>query len=343
MNKSNLVLLLLLSLVFSSPLFAQETSPTPRLPQGTDDVDVVRVTTTVVTVPVSVMDRQGRFIPDLRKEDFRIYDEGIEQEVAFFETADQMFTVALLLDTSDSTKFKIRDIQDAAIVFLNQLRPTDQVVVIAFDKNVYLMTEPTGNRDEIESAIRSAHAGGGTGLYNAVAAAIEQRLDKIRGRKALVLFTDGVDTESRGASYESTLRAAEELDALVYSIQYKTDRDVAKGRADDSSANGLYGSGVQLVTARGEPLDVAYKRGNLYLRMLAEKTGGRFFYAASPQNLSESFARIAAELRQQYSLGYYPKDRSTEGKRRRLKVRVSKPDVVVRARKDYVFRPKPER
>jgi Ca-activated chloride channel family protein len=330
MIKSNVVPLLLLTLIISSHTFAQRQEPACGPPQEADD-EVVRVSTSVVTVPVSVMDRQGRFIPDLRKEDFRVYEEGVEQEVAFFENADQPFTVALLLDTSDSTKFKLKEIQDAALAFLEQLRPADRVIVIAFDSRVYLMTEPTDDRSKTVAAIRRTEAGGGTSLYDAVASTVDRRLNKIRGRKAIVLFTDGVDTYSIGASYDSTLRTAEELDALVYSIQYRTDSDARTGT--------LNAMGGQLMTSKGEPLDVAYKRANLYLRLLADKTGGRFFSATSPKRLSESFERIAAELRQQYSLGYYPKDQAAGGKRRLLKVRVGSPDVVVRARGSYVYKP----
>src|SRR5205085_3110179 len=148
-----------------------------------------------------------------------------------------------------------------------------------------------------------------------------------------VLFTDGVDTSSKRASFESTLRAAEELDALVYTIQYSTDDDVAGGRTGVQNP-----VGGQLVTAKGEPLEAAYKRAGLYLRMLAGGTGGRSFRAGSSVLLAEAFRRIAEELRRQYSLGYYPKNRSPEGKRRRLKVRVSMADAAVRARDSYIYK-----
>ena len=337
MPKPKAVVLLLVVLVISSRAFAQQQKPTPAQPAATDD-DVIRVDTTFITVPVSVMDRQGRFIPDLQQSDFHLYEEGVEQEIAFFETADKPFTIALVLDMSESTKFKLKEIQDAANGFLAQLRPEDRVMIVAFDKGVYVLAEATNDRAVLAQAISRARTGGGTSLYQAVDVVMGERLNRISGRKAIVLFTDGVDTASAGSTYLSTLRTAEELDALAYAIQYNTYDDVVGAQsghgAGDQDARGI------LVTAKGERLDVAYKRANLYMNLLADKTGGRFFYAASPKALTEAFERIARELREQYSLGFYPQTR-VAGKSRQLKVRVNRPDVAVRSRKSYLYKAPP--
>ena len=159
---------------------------------------------------------------------------------------------------------------------------------------------------------------------------VNQRLSRVRGRKAIVLFTDGVDTSSTGATYQSTVHLAEELDALVYSIQYNT--------YDDATNIARRGASVQVLTALGERLDVAYARANRYLRLLADKTGGRFFYADNVKNLTEGFARIALELRQQYSIGYYPKSDGIKIERK-IKVRVNVSNVVVSARRGYAYKP----
>jgi len=334
MSKLTAVSLLLLMILISSRAFAQQQKPTPDQPAVATD-DIIRVSTTLITVPVSVMDRQGRFIPDLQQSDFHLYEEGVEQQIAFFETADKPFTVALLLDMSESTKFKLKEIQDAANGFLTQLRPDDRVMIVAFDKGVYVLAEATSDRSVLAKAISRARTGGGTSLYEAVDVVMGQRLNRISGRKAIVLFTDGVDTASSSSTYLSTLRTAEELDALAYTIQYETYDDIVSAQsghgADDQDARGI------LVTAKGERLDVAYKRANLYLNRLADKTGGRFSYAASPKSLMEAFERIAKELREQYSLGFYPQTR-VAGKSRQLKVRVSRPDVAVRARGSYMYK-----
>jgi len=107
--------------------------------------DVLRVDTTLVTVPVSVLDRQGRFIPNLKREDFTLLENGNEQSIAFFETAEKPFTVALVLDTSASTQFKLSEIKAAALEFAKQLRPQDRVLVVTFNSEVLLLTEPTND------------------------------------------------------------------------------------------------------------------------------------------------------------------------------------------------------
>ncbi|HEX6623700.1 MAG TPA: VWA domain-containing protein, partial [Pyrinomonadaceae bacterium] len=130
--------------------------------------DVVRVETTLVTVPVSVRDRDGRYAPDLRREDFHIFEEGIEQRIAYFATVDQPFTVALVLDTSGSTDLRLDDMQEAAIAFVARLKPQDRVLVIAFDDRFDVLAEPTSDRAALTKAIRRARSGGGTRLYDAV-------------------------------------------------------------------------------------------------------------------------------------------------------------------------------
>src|ERR1700749_4640057 len=116
--------------------------------------DVVSVNTSLVTIPVSVRDRQGRYAPDLRREDFRVYEDGVEQQVAYFAAVDQPFTVALVLDTSGSTEFSIGDIHRAASAFVEQLKPADRVTVISFDDSIDVLCEPTSDRQELNRAIR---------------------------------------------------------------------------------------------------------------------------------------------------------------------------------------------
>jgi Ca-activated chloride channel family protein len=315
-------LLIILFVVISS--YGQEQNP----PQQVAGDDVVRVSTTLVTVPVSVMDREGRFIPGLREKQFHIYEDGIEQRIAYFDNAEKPFTVALMLDTSDSTRFKLKDIQNAALEFIDELRPDDRVVVAAFDKNVAVLAEATNDRRVLTTAIHRLNTGGSTGLYNAIDVIINKRLNRIRGRKAIVLFTDGVDTASQSATYEGTLRFAQELDSLIYPIQYDTFEDLRK-QATEMNA--------QMVTTRGETLSVAYARAERYLRQMADKTGGRFYYAGNLKTLRDVFKSIAEELREQYSIGYYPKG-DGQSVERRIKVKVDAPRAVIKARRGYMYK-----
>ncbi len=196
-------------------------------PEEVSEGDIVRVNTTLVSIPVSVMDRDGKYIPNLRKEDFRIWEDGVEQQVAYFASTEKPFTVALLIDTSGSTQYKLGEIQDAAIAFVNQLRTDDRVMIVSFNDKIRVLTpQPTNDRALLRGAILQTEAGNGTRLYDAVDQVINQYLNHIEGRKAIVLFTDGVDTTSKHASYEDNVRDAEELDALIYPVEYDTSADV---------------------------------------------------------------------------------------------------------------------
>jgi VWFA-related protein len=335
----------------------QPSAQSPTINSGPEEVDagdVIRVDTTLVTLPVSVTDRNGRYIPNLTKEDFRLWEDGVEQQVAFFASVDKPFSVVLMIDTSGSTRFRIEDIQDAAITFVNQLRLDDQVMVVSFDDDVRILTEFTGNRGRLRDAIRQARTGDGTKLYEAVDLVINQRLNRVSGRKAVVLFTDGVDTTSRRADYASNVRDAEEADALIYPVQYDTYSDVNSGgstwpgaQRPNSPADiliqilgGIGGgrtggggrSGGGIGSSRSD-----YEQANRYLRDLAERTGARQFQADSTSNLASAFGNIAEELRRQYSLGFYPKRPPQQGQRRQVRVRVNQPNLAVRARDSYIF------
>ena len=321
-------------------------------PEEVDEDDVVRVDTTLVTVPVSVLDRQGRFIPNLKREDFTISENGVDQSIAYFEPSEKPFTVALLLDTSASTHFHLSEIREAAIEFAKQLRPQDQVLVVSFNDEVLLLTEATNDLNLIESVIEvNANTGSSTRLYDAVALTIQERLNKIKGRKAIVLFTDGVDTSSQQATYQSTLKEVEELDALVYPIQYDTSdyRRAMQGTGAvtvTTTRRGVFGTTTSQQTYNvplnnGVPLPgtskADYDRADHYLHSLADKTGGRLYQANNTAQLAEAFTRISEELRRQYTLGYYPKNsNASDGDRRQIRVRVNRPNVAVKARDGYV-------
>lgn len=190
--------------------------------------DVIRIDTSLVTVPVTVVDKYGNYVPNLMPGDFHLFENGIEQRIAYFATIDQPYTVALIIDTSNSTHFRLDDIQDAAIAFVKQLGPEDRVLVVSFDEQINILSEPTSNRFELTLAIRATRTGGGTRLYDAVDLVMKEKLKGVPGRTAIVLFTDGVDTRSRRASYSSTVREAQAQESLVYPIAYDTSREVTK-------------------------------------------------------------------------------------------------------------------
>ncbi len=348
--------------------------PPPPLPQKpVEDDEIITIETNLVTMPVSVLDRNGRFISGLRKQDFKIFDNGIEQKVDVFISVEQPFTVVLLLDMSNSTQFQIGEIQNAAIAFVNQLRRDDKVMVVSFDERVHVLSPPTNNRNVLYSAIRRAEFGGGTSLYDAVAMVINQELPRIEGRKAIVLFTDGVDTTSRRSDYLRSVRDSEEADALIYPIRFDTFSDMnprgsgggtsyppgrrggGGGNIGDILDDILRNSGVTIGgrrsgggnrgsgTSREE-----YETGRRYLEDLARYSGGRSFEAATIANLDTAFSGIAEELRRQYSLGYYPEAVGQKGERRQIRVRVMRPDPLndnqrpVLPQQNLYFRPLPQ-
>jgi len=328
-------------------------------PEEFGEGDTLRVDTTLVSLPVSVMDRDGKFIPNLRKDDFRIWENGIEQQVAYFASVDKPFTVALVIDTSGSTKYRLLEIQDAAIAFVEQLRPDDRVLVVSFSDRIRVLTPggPTNDRFLLRDAIRRTAPGSGTRLYDAVDVIINEHFNNLDGRKAIVLFTDGVDTTSKRASYESTLRDAEELDALIYPVEYDTYAEMngggwpgggggggrRRGGVLDDLVSIIIGGGITINGGGGGSGGTGtsreeYERGDQYLHDLARVTGARL-YNAEMQNLDFAFRSVAEELRRQYSLGYYPKNKPIAGERRGIRVRVARPELVVRTRDSYIFRP----
>lgn len=311
-------LLQLVILAAAAPLPQAQTrrrgaAPRPRpaatpasRPEAAEDEEVLRVTTNLVTVPVSVRGHDGRYVFDLRREDFRLYEDGVEQEITHFSSVEQPFSVVLLLDTSSSTAPNLGDIKEAAGAFIAQLRPKDALLPVAFDGRVrpLLTGGLTSSRQTLRDAVErvSADAGNnGTRLYDAVAYAY-QVLRRLSGRKAIILFTDGDDTWSQ-ATMRSTLCETAELDALIYSINY----------GSSPSTN--------------------------YLKALAGETGGRFYQADDVEMIKRSFAAVAEELRRQYSIGYYPKTTSPRRGERQVRVEVNRPDANAQTRKTYTYRP----
>ncbi|HKX83289.1 MAG TPA: VWA domain-containing protein, partial [Pyrinomonadaceae bacterium] len=313
------------------------------------------ITTELVTVPVRVIDRKNRFVGGMQKEDFKVFEDGVEQEIAYFTNESQPFTVALVLDMSYSSTFKINDIQSAAIAFIDQLRPEDKVMVISFDEEVHMLTEATSDRGQIYRAIRSTRIATGTSLYDAVDMTINGRFRSIKGRKAMVLFTDGVDTTSRISHDLKNLQDAMELDALIYPIRYDTFSDV---QAMKNKTTVITFPQPQPPTGQRSPIPggipvpatpsdkgttaAEYAHGEEYLNRLADNTGGRIYLATTVGNLNGAFSKIASELREFYSIGYEPKGVAIPGRTRRIKVRTDRKEVAIKARDTYVVPKKKE-
>ncbi|MBA2734581.1 MAG: VWA domain-containing protein [Acidobacteria bacterium] len=191
------------------------------------DVETVKVETNLVTVPVIASDRGDRYIPDLKQEDFTIFEDGVKQEISFFETVTAPFHLVLMIDTSASTQDKLGQIQQAAIAFTEQLQKADRVKVMSFADSVRDLSDFTSDRAVLQWAIRGTRPGQGTKLYDAMAVGLKA-LQKVKGRKAIVIFTDGVDSYSDRESYDRNRRMIEEAGIIIYPIRYDTRDDVER-------------------------------------------------------------------------------------------------------------------
>lgn len=311
------------------PAQNQSTNAANPEPAEVDEGSVLRVSTSLITVPAIVMDRNGRYIANLRKEDFKIYEDGVEQQLTYFASVEKPFTVTLMLDVSGSTQYQLAQIREAANTFLSRLRFRDRMMAITFDGQVHVLTEPADVGVIRRGKLRIPAVTDGTVLYDAVDLALK-RMAQIPGRKAIVLMTDGVDQSSR-VSMNQTLSDIAEQDVLVYTVQYNTLPQLPERL-----------SRIQNEKARRkvqERLMKAYALSEPYLRALAEKTGGRFYRADDLREVGPAFEAITSELGVQYSLGYYPKASTSANAGRSIKVRVRYPNLVVRARDSYTTAP----
>ena len=327
------VVLLLLAVAFAQepakpPARPESSAPSPT-PGGEElaEEDVIKVNTNLVTSAALVVGRDRKYVPTLRRQDFRVFEDGVEQELAYFAAVDEPFTIALLIDNSRSTAFELRNILDAAVALVDQLRTNDQALVISLTDDLKTIVGPTSDKEELRQAISKIKPGGGTRLYDAFDFALRHKLARIKGRRAIVLLTDGVDNASRNASYQSNIDDIAKSDVQVYAVQFSTYATVSKqtGRVRRSPPEG---SGFSRVD---------YQRADAYLHQISDLTGTSVYPAADVSGLDAAIAGIADELHNEYTLGYYPKPGKT-GEVRRIEVRVNQPWLVVRgARSGYLF------
>lgn len=411
---------LVLILVLSVPL---------SVAQDPQDVETIKIDTNLVTVPVIATDANGVYVADLRQEEFLLSEDGVSQQIAFFGKVTLPFHVVLMLDTSSSTQDKLRMIQQAAVAFVQQLQPADRVKVISFDDKVRDLNEFTSNRETLQAAIYGTRSGEGTKVYDAIELALNT-IRRIQGRKAIVIFTDGMDWHSDTATFNSTVRWLDEEGVIVYPIRYDTRatterlareqagetlptisvirqtppsgttpptfpggdpvptsgskpktgplglpsaEEIMRRRREEEQRRQPYPNPDQLPeppqrvpedrvptvpgsrpappgstttttsTSRrssddsiGRMLDMAYSTADKYLETLAEKSGGRLLRADTIASLPDAFGQIAAELRTQYLLGYYPMNKERDDRYRKIKVSTARKNIILRSRPGYL-------
>jgi len=338
MTASGYLAIILIALSLAAP--PESTAQNPQ--NKTQDPDpqkseIIKLDTSLVTVPVVVTDRYGRFIAGLSRQNFSIREDGALQSIASFSSIEEPFNVALLIDTSRSTKGKLSTIRKAALEFIKQLQPNDRVLVATFDEKVAFIGEFSSDRRDLEHAIRGVKDSYLTCLYDAIDRAINEKLMPLKGRKAIVVLTDGVDTYSKRATFESTLELVANTGIPTYAIQYETRNDGVNSTKPSNLPpfilrfQSMSGAGnIQTQPARDR-----YVVATEYLRALAVLSGARHLRAESIDNTSYAFTLIAAELRHQYTLAYYPTNEQRDGRYRTISVNVNHEDLVVRSRRGY--------
>jgi Ca-activated chloride channel family protein len=265
--------------------------------------------TEIVSLFVTVADAQGRLVPDLTKDDFEIFDNDKPQSVIYFENVIQPISVVVMLDTSGSMTGSIALLKEAAEQFLLRLLPADQGRVGAFNDKIQISANFTKNRDELIGDVKELDFGNGTKLWDAALASLEA-LNGIEGRRVVLVFTDGDDTESH-ARLGTVIDRARVDDAMVYAIGLESN----------------FFNGQRMV--RSQP--------DSGLRKIADETGGGYFELKKTADLAPTFTRVAQELHAQYVMGFTPAQ--LDGKVHKLSVRIKKPGMTARARRSYLAAP----
>lgn len=314
---------------------------------------IVPIPTTQVVVPVIITDGYGQFVTGLKKEDFQLREDGQPQDIEQFDDERSPFNVALLIDLSLSTRNKLDDIKRTAIDFTKQLQPRDKVLIVAFDEKVRFIGDFTGDQKELEGAIKKLKNSYLTSIYDAIDQTIREKLLKTSGRKAMVVLSDGVDTGSKRATYDSVLELITRTGIVSYSVRYETRNDGGKKnlKPEDlprigSSFTSRFANGFatpqqpQGVYTKQRPKDRDLV-GIEFLRELADRSGARYLRSETYEGTAFMLRLIANEIRNQYTLSYSPTNLAEDGRFRQINVNLKRNDVLVRARQGYIA-PKPQ-
>lgn len=347
--------------------------PTNSSAEEVAEGDVVRVETQLVSVSAVVIDKTGRPISTLRADNFSVLEDGQSQRVTNFATTETPFEIALLLDTSGSTREELGLIRDAANAFLSALRPGDRVAILAFNNStgtngpvatVEILSPLTDKRTVLRTAIATIGTSNGTPFYDALTRVADEVFrdpptEQFRGRRAVVALTDGVDSTSN-SDYNAARAKLSRAGVASYFIQVSTEDYVEDRLLKDCQDDGrLTLSAKQLERFRQlfvpsaqqedyadfcrlgqfERMDISRRLYNLArgeMTEMARATGGKSFSAASLQEARAAFAQVANEIGTQYSLGYYPSNKTRDGRFRQIKVELrGVKDASVRAREGY--------
>src|SRR5215470_4842250 len=320
------------------PKTAQEKQERPDRRRKPDDETVIAIDTAEVLLPVTVRDSRGQFVTDLKAEDFTIFEEGAPQPISSFALKRMPVHVVIMMDTSSSVTHEIEDFKDAAWRFINQLPPEDEFSLIRFDDEVELVQDWTTSRNALKRALNRLRTGMFTKFNDALYLAAREQLGKIKGRKAIIVLTDGIDSGRGSISSERAFRTLIEEETPVYvvsktRVQSRVDRDELAyyEKTSSSSVNKLRIEGLKMTLAQLESSERNLTR-------IAEVTGGRVFLPESLDDLGEAYQQVADELRSQYVIFYTPTNSTRDGSYRAIKVKVKQPGYHATTRFGYYLK-----
>ena len=274
--------------------------------------DTVKLHSDLIVLTVTVTDAAGQYAHGLTEKDFAILEEGAKQEISILLAEESPFAAAILMDMSGSMEGKFGLVRAAAASFIDQIRADDQVAVYGFNNKVRLYQEFTNIRD-ISEYVWEAEAEGLTRLYDCMSDAIDALVKREEKRRAILLISDGWDSASQKASLDSVMKKALGGGVVVYALDL-TDKDIMKGTTQDA---------------------LLLRRGRKEMQELASQTGGRYLHSPQGDKLEEGFVQIVDELRNQYTLAYYPANQKRDGRWRKLSVAVARQGLSTRSRRGY--------
>ena len=291
-RRVSLILIFASILIFRSEFAAQ-------------DDEIISVDSSIVVMNATITDASGKAISGLQQKFFKVFEDGVEQEIVSFSSEETPFAAVILLDTSGSMEQRVTLARSAAIQFLGGLRRDDNAAIYNFDSKVNLIQEFSNSRD-LRDLFFDLKADGMTALNDAIFTAAEQLSKRGEKRRAIIVLSDGADTISKKSS-DKALQAASAADATIYTVDMSAIDDNSKGRFQNQGV----------------------------LRNFAEKTGGKFVATPGGVGMRDAFKRIVEELGSQYTVAFHPGNNKKDGKWRSLELRVARPNLSIRTRKGY--------
>lgn len=295
-------------------------TPTPK-PSPPKDDEVIRIDTKLVMLTATVTDKNGRYRADLKQSDFTVYENGVEQKLEYFNTGDRVpISLGIVFDTSGSMEDKIEGVQDAVEHFVKSIGADDEIFLVEFSDFAEIVQDFTNDKRRIQRTVQNLEPRGSTALFDAILLGLQHVTQGKNRKRALLLLTDGNDTAS-SVKYDEVLSLARKSEVIVYGLGI--------GHGEKGSVHsGIFDSRIK------DTVDMKT------LRALADATGGNAYYLEFAHEggrdlVDEAAKEVAAELKQQYTLGYYPTDTKTDGAFRQITVEVKDKSLRVRSKRGY--------